>query len=126
RSLSSSFSSRSKIPVQVAEDDADKGSHGSLSDIPEQRSGTPKTVKVKSRPFSSLLGLKDQSGSTDEQIEAKKGGEAERSSVALAFEKFKHTDIRKGQSTVSQSGGEVECPDQDDLPESRKKRHPCK
>ncbi|PRQ35899.1 hypothetical protein RchiOBHm_Chr4g0385541 [Rosa chinensis] len=130
RSLSSSFSSRSKIPVKVAEDDADKGSHGSLSDIPEQRlkhnSGTPKTVKVKSRPFLSLLGLKDLSGSTDDQIEAKKGGEAEKSSVALAFEKFKHTDIGKGQSIVSQSAGEAPCPDGDDLPETRKRRHPCK
>lgn len=80
---------------------------------------------MKSQPFSSLLGLKVPNGSSDEQIEAKKGGEVEKISVALAFENFKHTGIGKGQSIVSQSAGEVECSDQDELQESRKRRNPC-
>nr|XP_011462519.1 PREDICTED: uncharacterized protein LOC101295223 isoform X2 [Fragaria vesca subsp. vesca] len=119
RSLPCSFSCRNKIPAKVAEDN-----EGSLERL-NHNSATPKTVKVKSQPFSSLLGLKVPNGSSDEQIEAKKGGVAEQISVALAFENFKHTDIGKGQSIVSLSAGEVECSDQDDLQELRKRRNPC-
>ncbi|XP_050372758.1 uncharacterized protein LOC126790531 isoform X2 [Argentina anserina] len=117
RSLPSSFSSRHKSPVDVAEDGSDQRLKHS--------SGTPKTVKVKSQPFSSLLGPKDSTGFTNEQTEAKKGGEEQKSSVALAFKKFKHADIGKGLSIVSQSAGEVECSEQDDVQESRKRRNPC-
>lgn len=72
------------------------------------------------------MGLKDLSESIDEQSEVKKGGEAEKSSVALAFEQFKHTDRGKGHYIVSQSAGEGECPDKDDVQESRKRKNPRK
>jgi hypothetical protein len=68
------------------------------------------------------LGLKDLSESIDEQSEVKKGGGAEKSFVALAIEQFKHTDRGKGHSIVSQSAGEGECPDKDDVQESRKRK----
>ena len=68
------------------------------------------------------MGLKDLSESIDEKSEVKKGEGAEKSFVALAIEQFKHTDRGKGHSIVSQSAGEGECPDKDDVQESRKRK----
>lgn len=80
------------------------------------------------RPFSSIFGLRDLSECIDhdEQIEAKKGGEAEKNHVAalLAFEQFKHTDLGKGHSLGPSTDGGVESSNGDVVEESRKRRNP--
>ncbi|KAI5347596.1 PREDICTED: LOC110689226 isoform [Prunus dulcis] len=129
RSLPSLFSSCSKKSVKAVEEDPDGGSHVPLSERkPHQTAGKPTTVKARLRPFSSIFGLRDLSECIDhdEQIEAKKGGEAEKNHVAalLAFEQFKHTDLGKGHSLGPSTDGGVESSNGDVVEESRKRRNP--
>ncbi|KAL6291899.1 hypothetical protein ACE6H2_000041 [Prunus campanulata] len=83
RSLPPLLSSCSKKSVKAVEEDPDGGSHVALSERkPHQTSGKPTTVKARLSPFLSVFGPRDLSECTDEQIEAKKGGEAEKNHVA--------------------------------------------
>lgn len=65
----------------------------------------------KSKPFSSLLGLRESGcGSIDEQPEAKKGGAADLNSVVekVVLEQFKHSGTLEGDCVGPSSAGEAE------------------
>ncbi|RXI00466.1 hypothetical protein DVH24_000700 [Malus domestica] len=130
RSLPSLFSSCSKTPAKVAEENPDEGNNVPLSDSSERKllrtSAKSTTVKERLRPFSSVFGSRDLSESMDEQVGAKKGGEAEKNHVAalVALELFNHTDLGKGHSVGPSTAGEVESSNEDVVQESRKRRNP--
>ncbi|KAM1692171.1 hypothetical protein ACFX2K_031816 [Malus domestica] len=130
RSLPSLFSSCSKTPAKVAEENPDEGNNVPLSDSSERKllrtSAKSTTVKERLRPFSSVFGSRDLSESIDEQVGAKKGGEADKNHVAalVALELFNHTDLGKGHSVGPSTAGEVESSNEDVVQESRKRRNP--
>ncbi|XP_039057645.1 uncharacterized protein LOC120201015 [Hibiscus syriacus] len=127
-SIASSFLSRSSHPSKEAKKDlGHKASHklASLSDFLNQklptRSGVPKTVQEKSRPFSSLLSP-NEGKSIDKQNGRRKEDEAEKDDAInkVVFEQFKQDNSQKIGSTLSSSViGEEENPEN-----SRKRRNP--
>lgn len=132
RSISSLFLSRSSNSSNegIQKEASKKDSRVPLVDFLDRKlhstSVLPRTVQGKSRPFSSLLGPRESSGSIDGHTGAKKGGEAESNCVTdkVFFEQFKHTGEVKGDCEGSCSVVEVDSCNIDDVQESRKRKNP--
>ncbi|KAF3457660.1 hypothetical protein FNV43_RR02318 [Rhamnella rubrinervis] len=134
RSIASIFHSRSSNPFKVSKggsqgEGSEKGSGLSLSDFLNrklhQTSEPPKIVKGKSRPFSSLLGLRELSECKDGKIGAKKGEEEDTNSFIdkVIFEQFKRTGTEKEECVGSSSIGEAENCNIADVRGSRKRKN---
>ncbi|PON72908.1 hypothetical protein TorRG33x02_250930 [Trema orientale] len=129
RSIVSSFLTPSSNPVPKEDSQknkaSEKGSRVSLSDFLHRKlhedSRLPTTVKGKAKPFLSLLGPKNLSGSTDEKLGAKKD---EVNSVVekVVLEQFKHIDTVKQDCLGSSSNGEAESCNITHVQESRKRK----